>query len=241
MTKRQKIRKVMVLFSFVFFPVTIFYLSPYLAIEASASGIIAGCIILFAAQFLTSLFFGRAFCGWVCPVAGLDECCGAAGGKIAKNGKTRFIKYAIWIPWTVSIVLLFINAGGVKSFDPLFMTHGGLPLLGLAGHIIYYGVVLFILIMTLIRGRRVFCHTLCWMAPFMVIGAKLKDALRYPSLKISCDETKCVDCGQCSNRCVMGLNVRESAKTKYIKNSECIMCGQCVDICKHDVLKYTIS
>jgi len=240
-SKRQNIRKGIVISSFLFFPITIFYLSPYLAIESSGLGVVAGCLILFFFQFITSLFFGRAFCAWVCPVAGLNECLSTVTKRKAKYDKTRFIKYIIWIPWVISIVLLFISAGGIKVIDPLFMTHGGLPMLGIAGHVIYYGVVILIVILTLIGGKRWFCHALCWMAPFMVIGSKLKDFFKFPSLKIYADPSKCIDCDLCNKKCSMGLDVKNLMKEEKIKNSECILCGECVDACRVKVFSYKKS
>ena len=237
-SRRQNIRRGIAIFSFLLFPITIFYFSPYLAIESSMAGVVAGCLILFFLLFVTSLFFGRAFCGWICPVAGLTECLSVVTKKTAKYDKTRFIKYIIWIPWVISIILLFINAGGIKVVDPLFMTHGGLPMLGIAGHVVYYGVMILIVILTFIGGRRQFCHTLCWMAPFMVIGSKVKDFFNYPSLKIQADPSKCVDCGQCNKKCSMGLDVKNLVKEGNIKNSECVLCGECVDACRSHVFSY---
>ena len=33
-------------------------------------------------------------------------------------------------------------------------------------------------------GKRAFCHYGCWMAPFMVVGTKVKDAVGWPSLHL---------------------------------------------------------
>ncbi len=73
--RRQRIRKAMILISFLLFPITMWYLSPYLIIMGVSRGIISGSFIVFCLQFLTSLFLGRVFCGWICPVAGLGEAC----------------------------------------------------------------------------------------------------------------------------------------------------------------------
>jgi polyferredoxin len=63
MTRRQKIRKAIILISFLLFPITINYFSPYIIIDGAAQGIITGSFITFGLLFIVSLFFGRAFCG----------------------------------------------------------------------------------------------------------------------------------------------------------------------------------
>jgi len=55
------------------------------------SGILADSMILFVLQFLSSLFFGRAFCGWGCPGAGLQQCCTVVTAKKMKNGRSRLV------------------------------------------------------------------------------------------------------------------------------------------------------
>ena len=47
-SKRQRFRKRIVFFSFLFFPFTVFYFSPIIIFSASMSGVLAGSMILFA-------------------------------------------------------------------------------------------------------------------------------------------------------------------------------------------------
>ncbi len=72
-TRRQGIRRTLLLLSFVAFPVTMNYLSPYLIIDGAFNGIVNGSLIVFASMFVGSLLFGRLWCGWVCPAAGIQE------------------------------------------------------------------------------------------------------------------------------------------------------------------------
>ena len=80
---RQKVRRAIILISFLFFPVTIYYLSPYLIIMGVSEKIVSGSFIAFSLMFFSSLFVGRAFCGWLCPAAGLQEACFAIRDKSA--------------------------------------------------------------------------------------------------------------------------------------------------------------
>jgi polyferredoxin len=76
----------MILFSFFLFPATFYYLSPVLIIEASAKGIINGSFILFFLMFISSVSFGRFFCGWICPGAGCQEAIFLARSKKVTKG-----------------------------------------------------------------------------------------------------------------------------------------------------------
>ncbi|MHC1682955.1 MAG: 4Fe-4S binding protein [Clostridiaceae bacterium] len=114
--KRQKVRKAIVIISFLLFPITIFYFLPYLIISGAIEGIITGSFVVFTAMFILSLFFGRGFCGWLCPAGGLQECMVLANDKNSKGGKLNWIKFIIWIPWLTTIILLLANSG-IKKID----------------------------------------------------------------------------------------------------------------------------
>lgn len=128
-SKRQLIRKRIIFFSFLFFPFTVFYFSPYLIIKASIYGMLSGSMALFSIQFISSLFLGRAFCGWICPGSGIQLCCETITSKKAKNGKLRYVKYFIFIPWMLAIIALLLRAGGIRTADVLYMTNNSMPLL----------------------------------------------------------------------------------------------------------------
>jgi len=60
---RQNIRQFTIILSFLLFPITLYYFSPYLIIQGALEGIVVGSFIVFIAMFIASLVFGRAFCG----------------------------------------------------------------------------------------------------------------------------------------------------------------------------------
>ncbi|MHA2071805.1 MAG: 4Fe-4S binding protein, partial [Candidatus Thorarchaeota archaeon] len=65
--RRQRLRKGLIFTSFLLFPIIMNYFSPYLIIEAALLGIMNGSFIVFTLLFISSLFLGRGFCGWLCP------------------------------------------------------------------------------------------------------------------------------------------------------------------------------
>jgi hypothetical protein len=65
MKTRQKIRTGTILLSFFLFPVTFYYLSPGLIVEAAIKAIVNGSFIMFGLLFVSSLFLDRAYCRWM--------------------------------------------------------------------------------------------------------------------------------------------------------------------------------
>jgi ferredoxin-type protein NapH len=70
---RQRIRKALVILAFLSFPITMNFLSPYVIIDGAMSGIVNGSLVMFGLMFVSSLFLSRAWCGWVCHGAGMQE------------------------------------------------------------------------------------------------------------------------------------------------------------------------
>lgn len=237
MNKRQKIRKGLILFSFFLFPAIFYYLSPVLIIQASSKGIINGSFIIFILLFISSLFLGRGYCGWICPGAGCQEAIFLARDKKVTRGD--WIKWIIWIPWISSIVVLTIISGGYKEINFFYMTTHGLSI-GDAQSLLFYFCVLLILIAlpAFIFGKRSFCHHLCWMAPFMILGRKIRKYFQWSSLQLKANPENCKNCHACTEYCPMSLPVQEMVKHRSMEDTECILCGTCIDVCKQGVIKY---
>lgn len=236
--KRQNIRKAIIIISFLLFPITIYYFSPYLIIMGMAEGIISGSFILFTVLFFISLFFRRVYCGWICPAGGLQEICSAATNRRPKGGKRNWIKYFIWVPWITSIIILFISSSKTKQINIFYQTYHGISVSNPFVYIVYYLVVGIIVIMSFVGGKRAECHYICWMAPFMIIGTKISKFFKLPSLRLKVDKDKCINCGLCNKNCAMSLNVKEMVQKNSMENSECILCGECIDNCPKGVIKY---
>lgn len=238
---RQKIRRTMIFISFLLFPVTIWYFSPYLIIQAASEHIINGSFIVFMIMLIASMFLGRVWCGWLCPAGGMQECLFRCNERPAKQGWRNKIKYAIWILWITAVIVTFILGKNDVTADFFYMTDHGVSVTQIYNYVIYYGVLLILVLPALIHGRRGACHYLCWMAPFMVIGSSIGRLLRLPQLHIEADANHCVSCGKCNKVCPMGLDVRVMTKEeKNEKCTECIQCGACVDECPGKALKYRI-
>jgi ferredoxin-type protein NapH len=239
--KRQSIRKTILLVSFLLFPFTLYYFSPFLILQGASEGIISASAIVFAFMFISALIFGRAWCAWACPAGGLAEAC-----MIAKDTKVNlrfnWIKWLIWIPWFGGFILVLISAGGIREINPLLgMERGGLAVMEDYWFIIYYIVIGIIVILFFTTGNRGFCHYGCWMAPFMILGRKVRNLAKIPSLELVTSPDKCTDCKQCVRNCPMSLDVNSMVNKGSMENSDCILCGNCVDTCSRGVIHYNFG
>lgn len=84
--KRQQIRKLLLSISLLLFPITLYYFSPALIINAGLNGIINGSFVVFVLMFLLSIPFGRLFCSYFCPAGGLQEFAFAVNEKKRSKG-----------------------------------------------------------------------------------------------------------------------------------------------------------
>ncbi|WP_027629991.1 4Fe-4S binding protein [Ruminiclostridium cellobioparum] len=235
--KLQKTRNALLLISLILFPVTINYLSPYLIVSGSFEGIASGSFLLFSSLFVTSLFFGRAFCGWICPAGSLQDCCTKVNNKPVSS-KINVIKYMIWIPWVLSIAAGFITAGGISTLEPTYLTDYGISVNNVYGYLIYLPVAAFVIIISFVLGRRSHCHAVCWIAPFVIAGSKIKNKFKYPSLHLEGSADKCIDCKICDKNCPMSLSVSSMVKQDKMYNDECILCGNCSNVCSRNAVYF---
>lgn len=246
-TLRQRLRKAVLLFSLLLFPITLNYFSPYLIIASTAEGIIGGSLLVFGLLFIFSLVLGRIWCGWACPAGAVSEACFSIQDKRVKGRHINWIKWAIWLPWISLILFSAIRAGGFHSVDFLYGTVGGISVAGDAerpifyAYLMYYMVLLVFIVLSLAVGRRAGCHSICWMAPFMILGRKLRNLAAWPSLRLKANPNACVDCQACTRNCPMSLNVNGMVRAAKMESSECILCDMCVDSCHKDAIKYTFS
>jgi len=238
---RQRARKALVIFSFFLFPVTMNFLSPYVIVDGAANGVVNGSLIMFGLMFVSSLFLGRAWCGWVCPGGGMQEIVEPVNNKPVNGRKIDWIKWVIWVPWLSLIAWLAIRAGGYSRINFLHLTDSGVSVDEPWKYVTYYGVVVLFVGLAVAVGRRAGCHTICWMAPFMMIGRWIRNHFNWPALRLQANATDCADCMKCTSNCPMSLDVNAMVQAEQMENSECILCGTCVDNCNKQAIRFAFN
>lgn len=222
--------------SFLLFPVIQWYFSPYLIIYSATEGIINGSFIVFLCFIVIGFFFGRGACGWVMPCGGLQECMFMVNNKQQKNRKLFLIKYGIWAIWLVVILFSVLHAKGYHEVSFFFQIPSKISIDAPYKYIIYYLIVCIFFFLSLFCGKRAACHYICWMAPFMVLGRKLRNLLHTPALQLEIKPENCIQCKLCDKNCPMSLPVSDMVKTNHMEQSECILCGKCESACPKHVI-----
>jgi ferredoxin-type protein NapH len=219
-------------------PVTLNYFSPYLLIDGLINKVASGAFFVWLAMFITSLFFGRAFCAYVCPYGGLQMTTDLVLQKPLKQIPwLRKVRYVLGFIWLGTILISFISNIGSMKIDFFYLTESFVSADNLQKLVFYYVIVISLSLMPIFLGKRATCHYLCPMSILNIIGTKIKNAINLPSLKVQAGSGKCVGCKQCTKACPMSLKVHEMVKKENMNNNDCILCGECCKACKTEAIK----
>ncbi len=236
---RQRIRRLLLLVAVLLFQVKILHLfmSPVVPVFAARLGIIPGSLVVYAALFISSLVLGRAFCGWFCPGAGMQELLSLVIRRRARRGWGDRVKYVICGAWSLLILAIALEAGGLPRVDVHFGTQSSgivQAILMRTGHFIIIGVL------GAAFGAWASCRYICWIAPFLVLGSRIRDLVRFPGLRMAIKPEACSGCERCRDVCPMNVQMLPGARTS-IRSDDCILCGNCVDVCHRHAVRFTLS
>ena len=202
-------------------------------------GIINAGGILVLLAFLTTLIFGRFFCGWACHFGAVQELCWWLLNKLNIKPKTVDSKlvtilpivillnfyivpnllYAYNHPWKLSIAL---GAPEIWAFLPGWII-GTLTFL-VDGFLIVYFL-----------GRKGFCRFLCPWGAFL----KLPNSLAMFKVRKTGD---CTECHECTKQCPTGIDVSYEINTfKKVTNTNCTSCLMCTAGCPENALSYQFT
>lgn len=228
---RQRVRIALVIFSFVLLPVTFVYISCPIITEGASKGVVTGGLIIFILLFISSLFLGRLWCGWLCPAGGLQEIYRQFNDKTINYKKLKLLKYAVFLSMFIPFLSAIYHGDGLRSIDFFYYTDHGISIARPGSYIIFFAQIFFITILAMLAGRRGFCHYFCPIAVILIAGRKVQNLFRWPALHLTSDANRCTDCKRCSKGCPMGLNVSNMVRRMDMEDAECILCCVCADIC----------
>ncbi|MFZ2472130.1 MAG: 4Fe-4S binding protein [Methanothrix sp.] len=241
-TYNQWVRKALIIFSFVLLPVTFAYISCPIIIKGASEGIVTGGLIVFILLFISSLFLGRLWCGWLCPGGGLQEIYFQINNKRVKVERLNWFKYLMFLVIIfVPLISAIRSAGGFTAIDLFYDTENGISIAKQGAYSILFVQIAFFTVFAMLAGKRGFCHYFCPIAVIMIVGRKIRNLVRWPALHLSADKIRCTDCKKCSEKCPMGLYVNSMVRQGCMENTECILCGCCVDVCPKQVICYALT
>jgi ferredoxin-type protein NapH len=225
-----------------FWPLKYDYLFPgtvsYLIRDGQALGtfmVFWGAVMSFVATPVLTYFYGkRWYCSWVCGCGGLAETAGDPYRQLADKSRAAWrwevrIIYAVLAFIVVVTALLWVAASGsVPAVQPL--AEGLSKTYGFVIGAVFSGVigVGFYPIM----GARVWCRFGCPMAAYLGLLQK-----HFSRFRISTNGAQCISCGNCSNICEMGIDVKQYAQRgEPVVRASCVGCGLCATACPRGVL-----
>ncbi|WP_092668606.1 4Fe-4S binding protein [Hymenobacter arizonensis] len=189
---------------------------------------------LLATPVLTYFYGKRWYCSWVCGCGGLAETAGDPYRHLSDKSREAWrwevrLIYPILALIIAITVLLWVN----------FAT--GSTLLGEVGDVAakWYGFAIGAVFSGVIGvgfypilGNRVWCRFGCPMAAYLGLLQK-----HFSRFRITTNGGQCISCGNCSNVCEMGIDVKQYAQRgEPIIRASCVGCGMCSTACPRGVL-----
>ncbi len=186
------------------------------------------CLILVLIFLLTTLVFGRVWCGWACPQTTLSDLAEWSAGKL----NLKINKYRLQGPfWRKALLhIFFVVLAFLVSSNFLWyfieprnyfyaLVTGQLHPFALGTLLI--GATTVYLDMAFLR--RLICRDFCPYGRFQtVLIDKTTLALQLPES----EAPRCIECGSCVRSCPMEIDIRQGYQI------ECINCGRCLDACR---------
>jgi NapH/MauN family ferredoxin-type protein len=198
--------------------------------------IFSSSFVLMAIFLVATLFLGRVFCGYFCPLGAIQEWLRSLGKKLGikkdielpatVDKYLRFLKY-----FSLAAVIYFsfyLNDLIFRNYDP----YNALMHLGqeFSEKIVAY-VLLFIIIIVSLFSKSWWCRYLCPLGAFFAVIKKIS------FFNIKRDEKTCSSCGLCNKVCPANLDIKNK---KIISDADCISCGNCTNNCSQNSLSFNV-
>ncbi|HEC97935.1 MAG TPA: 4Fe-4S binding protein [Nitrospirae bacterium] len=189
-------------------------------------------LVIFISAILTSLFFKKGFCGWICPVGTVSEFTYKAGrGIFGRNFSLpryidyplRSIKYLL-MAFFLYIILIKMSPESIRAFllTPYWMVADLKLLIFFTDISITTLTVLMVLLFSSLLVKNFWCRYLC---PY---GALLGLLSILSPVKVTRDPSRCIHCHKCTRSCPALLPVEDRQR---VYSPECTGCLTCISQC----------
>ena len=183
------------------------------------TGVFEAATIHYAvAKIFGPLLFGRGWCGYACWTAMVLDFLPYKTPQEPRK-KIGWIRYITFVASLIFVSALFLaHVGNIERI--MFWAF-------LIGNALYY--IVGIALAFAFKDNRAFCKYICPVTVFL-------KPMSYFSLgRITCDKSKCINCGKCHKVCPMEVNMTDNSR-KRLNGTECILCMECVRNCPKDAL-----
>ncbi|MBC8256685.1 MAG: 4Fe-4S binding protein [Candidatus Marinimicrobia bacterium] len=200
-------------------------------------GIINAGVVLVILAFVTTLIFGRFFCGWACHFGAVQELAWWLLQKMGITPKTINSSLVTILP--LFVLLNFYLAPNLASaldspWEGIILNLGMPEIWAfLPGFVI--GTLTFVVdgfLIVYFLGRKGFCRYLCPWGAFL----KLPNSLAMFKVRYT---GGCTQCGNCTSECPIGIDVSyEINNYGKVTNTNCTSCMICTEGCPSSALSY---
>ena len=203
-------------------------------------GYVNAGFVFFVVVLLSTLVFGRFFCGWGCHIVALQDFCGWLMKKAGIRPRPFRSRLLVWVPliaglymfvWTTLKRLVLSSAPSFPGFsdhlttDEFWVTFPG-PLFA----VLTFATCGFAAVYVL--GAKGFCTYGCPYGGFFGVLDKFSPG----SIVVNDD---CEGCGHCSATCTSNVLVHEEVrKFGKVVDPGCMKCMDCVNVCPKHALRF---
>jgi polyferredoxin len=205
-------------------------------------------VIAFTLILLTTFFFGRLWCSFLCPVGGLAE----LGSRMLNDRwKIEFrslpqvqIRYGYFGVYLVLMPMLGISACTLCNFitiprliEALSGEYRGVVYVLSSVGLVNLGL-LFILGFFAHKGRA-YCQLLCPIGAADGLMNRLGARFGFTH-HIRVAKERCTGCNVCARACMCGA-IKMVDKVATVQQLSCMSCHDCVDVCDWNAIEWTTA
>jgi len=185
--------------------------------------------------------FGKAACGWLCPLGGLPEVMASGkrerwqlnflkkrtltAGGLSYTGLKGWVSYVKYVFLLVVFLLsIFLGFSIVNIFFPVLWLKSAPVFWIITGILLLFAIAL-----PFMTKRKWWC----FICP---VGALLSLLKRFSLFQVKIDQEKCIKCMDCVQECPMYAITPQSVDDGKSLGEHCIRCGRCIEVCPDEAI-----
>lgn len=212
---------------------------PYVLLQSLLAGHVPEKLALIGAAIVVgfyTLFGGRAYCAWVCPVNMVTDSAAWLRRRSGIKSGARFSRMTRY--WMLVMTLALALATGTIAWEmlnPVSMLHRGL-IFGLGSA---WAIILAVFLFDLFVSPDGWCGHLCPAGAFYSLIGKTSLVRVNAAQRAACN-----DCMDCYVVCPEPQVIKPALKGAHkgfgavIKSANCTNCGRCIDVCSKEVFGF---